>query len=223
MQLDPFNDFSYSGCLAQNYYKVSCSYRHNCTDVFIFKNLKIVRNQGLNDKRWIEMGYEYFGKLGPESLNVERLSIMVGLNRSSFYHYFGNVEIYSDYLCDHHIQRFKSIRQQIDSCNNLSPDFFHLVPNFKNELAFHRQLLIHESVARYKVCFDSAKRYTEEKIFQLWSSHNEIHGDPEKEFSLYKVIRDFFLLHFDQSDENEMEKTLNDITVLFHGYESANL
>lgn len=181
-----------------------------------------MKNQGLNDKRWVEAGYEYFGKIGPESLNVERLSMIVGLNRSSFYHHFGNVEVYTSHLCEHHIHRFKSLRHQINSCKNFNPDFLVLVSNFKNELAFHRQLLIHESVPQYKSCFDSAKKFTEEQIFRLWSLHNEVQLDSEKEFSLYSVIRDFFILHYNQSDKTELEKTLNDITVLFKGYESAN-
>ena len=165
---------------------------------------------------WIEAGYRLFGQIGPEALNIERLSIIVGINRSSFYHYFGDISVFETQLLDHHIHRFKVLGEAISQCQNLDPDVIRVVTMFKEEMVFQRQLLIHESISRYKLCLNAARAYTEEKIFRLWSDYIKVQKKSTKEFSLYQTVRDYYLLHFDQSDEKEIQEVLQDIRILLN-------
>jgi len=168
--------------------------------------------------KWLEAGYQLFGKMGTSSLNVERLSLIVGLNRSSFYHYFGEIEIFENHLFDMHIDRFKIVSDAIDACINFQPDLIKVMGTFKLELEFHRQLLINESVSRYRTCFDRAKALTEEKIFRLWTAQNQRHQESTKDYSLFQAIRDFYLLHYQQTDEKEINSVVGDIQLLLHGF-----
>ncbi|MEQ9593420.1 MAG: TetR/AcrR family transcriptional regulator [Cyclobacteriaceae bacterium] len=173
-----------------------------------------------NREKWIDSGYEYFGQMGPESLNVERLSMMVGLNRSSFYHYFSDVQIFESFLLEHHIDLFRELGQQLEHCQSFKPDLLNLLLSLKKQMAFHRQLLIHESVPRYKECFRKAKNFTENRTFELWSKQSHLAADRSEQKSLYKVIRDFYLMHYNQTEANDVHKVIDDIQSLFHDHES---
>jgi len=53
---------------------------------------------------WIESGYNQFASEGLEGIQVERLARITGLNKSGFYHYFGDRETYLEKLMAHHLQ-----------------------------------------------------------------------------------------------------------------------
>ncbi len=57
------------------------------------------------NKAWINAGYQIFAYEGPNGLKVERLAKAVGKNKSSFYHLFGDLEIFIDHLLKHHQHR----------------------------------------------------------------------------------------------------------------------
>jgi AcrR family transcriptional regulator len=41
---------------------------------------------------WLSSGYELFAQEGPDGIQVERLARILNLNKSDFYHYFGEIE-----------------------------------------------------------------------------------------------------------------------------------
>jgi AcrR family transcriptional regulator len=51
---------------------------------------------------WIENGYALFAQDGLDGIQVERLAKMVSLNKSGFYHYFGDRESFLEELMKHH-------------------------------------------------------------------------------------------------------------------------
>ncbi|MFY0627741.1 MAG: TetR/AcrR family transcriptional regulator [Reichenbachiella sp.] len=156
-----------------------------------------------NKLKWIQTGYDLFGKMGPESLNVEKLSLLMGVNRSSFYHYFGDVNIYESQLLKYHISRFQQIWNSIKDFEQFDKQFVESIIQYTDELAFHRQLLINESTTRYKECFDEAKKLTEQLSFKLWSRYSALNENSKKDLSLYQAIRDYYLVHNKQTDNLE--------------------
>ena len=61
---------------------------------------------------WIKIGYESFAQLGQNGLKIEPLAKKVGKNKSSFYHYFADLELYLDELLKHHINQSKIIAEK---------------------------------------------------------------------------------------------------------------
>jgi len=53
-------------------------------------------------QKWIEKGYEHFALFGPENLSINKLSKEMGVSRASFYHYFGDMDIFIEKLLDMH-------------------------------------------------------------------------------------------------------------------------
>jgi AcrR family transcriptional regulator len=74
-------------------------------------------------ERWVEAGYSLFTKEGPEGLQVERLARILGLNKSGFYHYFGDMENYIGRLTEHHYRQFEIFVLDVRQCKNIDPDF----------------------------------------------------------------------------------------------------
>ncbi|MEM7514864.1 MAG: TetR/AcrR family transcriptional regulator, partial [Bacteroidota bacterium] len=51
---------------------------------------------------WLKAGYDIFSQEGPGGLKVERLARIVGKSKSSFYHHFADLEIYTSFLLEYH-------------------------------------------------------------------------------------------------------------------------
>jgi AcrR family transcriptional regulator len=167
-----------------------------------------------NREKWFEIGYELFAASGPQSLNVERLSILVGLNRSSFYHYFGDLDMYERELLNEHVRRFEFFGRALEHCTSFDPELLDMVKEHRMEVKFHRQLLINESTRRYIECFKRAKSFTEQKVFLLWSAFNELGDHPDTEISLFETVRDYSLLHFEQVKDDKVNSMLHDVKLL---------
>jgi AcrR family transcriptional regulator len=54
---------------------------------------------------WIKTGYEIFALSGQSGLKVEPLAKKVGKNKSSFYHYFADLDLFIDELLNFHIEQ----------------------------------------------------------------------------------------------------------------------
>lgn len=177
-----------------------------------------MKNEIDNKQKWILAGYQFFGEIGPEAFNVEKLSNIVGLNRSSFYHYFGDMEVFESHLLRYHIGQYKYFYELIKDYNSFEKLFSEEVMQHKHELSFQRQLLVNVSIARYKNCSDEARKFTEEKTYQLWSEFSPLNSDSEEQKTLFRTVRDFFYIHYGQSSGNEGQKNPKDVLVLLHSY-----
>lgn len=171
-----------------------------------------------NKEKWILTGYEFFGEIGPEALNVEKLSNIVGLSRSSFYHYFGDIEVFESHLLNYHISRYEYFRDLIKDYDKFEMLFEDEVMQHKTELAFQRQLLVNVSVPKYNECSLKARTFTEEKTYQLWSEFSELKGDSDEQWILFRAIRDFYYIHYGQNGDKNEKSNPKDVLVLLHSY-----
>ncbi len=155
-------------------------------------------NLPVNQKKWIETGYNLFGDIGNQALNVEKLSNIVGLRRSSFYHYFGSMDQFEEALLDHHIERYRKIGEIINDYSELNQLFGEEVFNHQDALLFQRQLMIYQGISRYKQCSDDARKHTEPKTFELWTAFTNSEDATEEDWDLFRVVRDFYFINHGQ-------------------------
>ena len=153
-----------------------------------------------NQKKWIESGYALFGDIGTMALNVEKLSTIMGLKRSSFYHYFGTVDQYEEALLEHHVARYQKIGEIIRDYTEFDQLFSREVFEHQDALMFQRQLMINQSVERYKHCSDKARLHTEPKTFELWSVFTNKEEASEEDWEMFRVVRDFYFVNHGQSN-----------------------
>ena len=109
--------------------------------------------------KWIMTGYTLFGEIGTEALNIEKLSIIMGLNRSSFNHYFGDIELFETDLLMYHLERYENFGEIIKDYDKFELLFTDEVYDHLDALAFQRQLMINQGIFRYKQCHDDSRLF----------------------------------------------------------------
>lgn len=172
-----------------------------------------MKKKAPNRQKWIDSGYSFFAEIGPEALNVEKLSNMVGLSRSSFYYYFGDLHVFEEELLAIHLENYQRFGNLMETYEHFEQLFSEEIMINKEALAFQRQLLINKSLSRYQKCSDEARKYTEEKTYQLWTKVKNVDSDSEEERILFIAIRDYYFVQFGQSEQDPQ-----DVLVLLHKY-----
>ncbi|MCH2046504.1 MAG: TetR/AcrR family transcriptional regulator, partial [Saprospiraceae bacterium] len=125
---------------------------------------------------WIETGYAFFAKEGPKGLKIEPISRTVGKNKSSFYHHFADLDIFTEELLKYHLQQAKDITACISSCKNMVPDLLNIFLEAKQDLLFNRQLRIHRDTPKFKKCFEYTNQMVEKAILPIWISTLGLEG-----------------------------------------------
>ena len=135
---------------------------------------------------WIKIGYEMFSKEGPKGLKVEVISKNVGKNKSSFYHHFADLEVFTEILLDYHLERAKIISDKERACKNIIPDLINILIEYKEDLLFNRQLRIHRDNLKFKVCFEKAAGEVGDGIVNIWA---EVLGLTENSYLAQIVLK----------------------------------
>jgi len=120
-------------------------------------------------QKWIEAGYALFAQQGPKGLKVKVLAQKVGINKSSFYHFFSNAELFTTELFDYHLQRSQLITQAAKACQQLKPDLLNMILEYKQDVLFHKQLRIHREQPNYKKYIQKAHAPVEKAFLKIWA------------------------------------------------------
>lgn len=118
---------------------------------------------------WIEMGYTLFAKEGPRGLKIEVIARQVNKSKSSFYHHFADLEIFTSRLLEHHQERGKIIAKRAKKCKQMVPDMLHLLLDVKLDILFDRQLRINRDNEQFRKCFEDTFKPIEIAFLDIWS------------------------------------------------------
>lgn len=118
---------------------------------------------------WILAGYEIFAKEGPAGLKVEVMARRVGKNKSSFYHYFADIEVFTAHMLKYHLERSEYIAELESQCTTVVPELLQVLVAHKQDLLFNRQLRVHRDVSAYRDCFEKSSSDVGEAILPIWS------------------------------------------------------
>ncbi len=118
---------------------------------------------------WILTGYDLFSKEGPKGLKVEVIARLTGKSKSSFYHHFADLDVFTELLLNYHLERAIVIADKEKLCKNVIPELLQLLIDVKQDLLFNRQLRINRSVPAFKLCFEKSNRYVSEAILPIWA------------------------------------------------------
>jgi len=62
---------------------------------------------------WIEGAYSHFADVGPEQLNIKRISEIAGLPRTNFYYHFPDTDILVTQLLNFHVDLSKEYEKEL--------------------------------------------------------------------------------------------------------------
>lgn len=109
---------------------------------------------GKNSLLWIEKGFEIVAYNGFEALQVECIAKAIGKNKSSFYHYFGSIEVYISALLKYHEDYSVTFSESTKNAEKLNPDVINIFIADKTHVFFHKQLQIKRNIPEYKACYE---------------------------------------------------------------------
>jgi AcrR family transcriptional regulator len=118
---------------------------------------------------WILAGYDLFAKEGPKGLKVEVIARLAGKSKSSFYHYFAELEIFTEALLGYHLERAIVISDKERLCKSVVPDLLKVLIEVKKDLLFNRQLRIHRNIPAFRLCFEKASKDIGDAIGKIWA------------------------------------------------------
>ena len=176
-------------------------------------------------QKWIEKGYEHFALFGP-NISINKISKEIGFSRASFYHHFGDYDIFIEELLNVHweiCQQFISIGEE--ECKVLYPDLYILLSQNIIPLKFNRQLFINRNVPAYNYLF--IKSYNEAaKIFtlKLFSAQFDFKNNKET-FDLWITVGESWYSRLDMNDlsAERIEQLSKDVMNSVLKFMSSNL
>ncbi len=145
-----------------------------------------------NSAAWTEAGYDLFAEEGLEGLQVERLARILQLNKSGFYHYFGDLEGYCDELLKFHQHRVTQYCNRVREVKRIDPDYLHVLIEFKVPTLFQMQL----GRIKNKPAFHEVEKWVDHQeevvIQQLWCNYIDTEISAELTMRYFDMFRSMF-------------------------------
>jgi len=144
---------------------------------------------------WLSTGYTQFAIYGPESVNVERLAVLVGKSRSSFYHNFGDAEGFEEALFEYHAGLTLKFSKAVEPIESMFPQYANIVEQFRDWVFFHRQMfLLRNKKKKYNNVFEATLAITSIKTSELWCKQAGLCDVPNANMQqFFYTVREVFL------------------------------
>ncbi|HEX6223515.1 MAG TPA: TetR/AcrR family transcriptional regulator [Chryseolinea sp.] len=145
-----------------------------------------------NLSAWTEAGYELFAHEGLDGLQVERLARILQLNKSGFYHYFGDLEGFCAQLLNLHKKKVNVFVEGLTEITTLDPGYlFHLI-NHAATVMFQVQLVRNPNNNFLYAASEMADEKVNAAIRALWCEYFNLPVDTELGIRYYMIVRDVF-------------------------------
>jgi AcrR family transcriptional regulator len=141
---------------------------------------------------WIDAGYEVFSREGEEGIQIERLARNLDLNKSGFYHHFGDRRTYIEHLIRQHIQQMDELRTEAGLLKTFDPEFINLLINNKMRVIFHMQLMRYRHIQTYADAYHIGNSKLDEAVLPIWGAYLGLPTQPHLALRYYKMVRDTF-------------------------------
>lgn len=117
---------------------------------------------------WLEKGYTLFAESGIQSLKIEPLAQLVGISKSSFYHYFADLEVFMEELLEYHLQQAKVMAEKEKKAQSMNPELVEILLEHRTNLLFHRQLRFQQDRADFAATIQKANAFIGDELLLLW-------------------------------------------------------
>jgi len=141
---------------------------------------------------WIDTGYDLFAKEGLEGIQVERLARITDLNKSGYYHYFGDRETYLEKLMDHHLQIATYMANDLKQVQQLDPHFIEVLIKYTTPVMAHNQLVRNRHDKLLISTYNKVNDIVDPIVSQLFADFIGFKDHLEFSTKYYYQIRDTF-------------------------------
>lgn len=147
---------------------------------------------------WIQTGYLRFATYGEAGLTVESIARDLKRNKSSFYHYFGDLDAFKSEILRHHLDKSKDVGLMMSRAEKLDPDILEIILTHKHDFLFHKQLKLAEGET-YKQYYERAFELVQAPLLEKLSEALGIKDKQLFSAALLGLVSDNFLLRIQES------------------------
>jgi len=143
-----------------------------------------------NASAWTEQGYTLFAEEGLDGIHIERLARILQLNKSGFYHYFGDMEVYCAELLRLHEQKADIFYDEIKHIKTIDPEYFQKVVEHKVMIMFQVQLYHTKSKPAY---YNLAEMIDEKEgpiLQHIWNEYLGFGDNADLAIRYFVIVRD---------------------------------
>lgn len=172
-------------------------------------------------KPWILVGYELFSQKGPNGLKIEEIARRVNKSKSSFYHHFADLEIFTQLLLEYHLIRAKEISEKENLCKNIDPELINILIEAKTDLLFNRQLRINRETKEFKNCIELSDKFVGEGFLNVFSKELNLEINQSEINNFFQLVLENFYLKLTEDKINynwlysyfvELQKLVENLT-----------
>ena len=145
-------------------------------------------------KPWIQVGYEIFSQKGPAGLKIEEIARKVNKSKSSFYHHFADLEIFTQLLLKYHLARAKEIAEKENLCKSIDPELLNILIEAKTDLLFNRQLRINRETKDFKNCIELSDKFVGEGFLKVFSKELNLELNLSEANNFFQLVLENFYL-----------------------------
>lgn len=143
---------------------------------------------------WIQKGYEKFSILGQGGLKIEPIAKSVGISKSSFYHFFADLELFTEFLLKHHIEQSYLIAKKEREAKNIDPELINILIEHKTDLLFNRQLRINKDNRQFSKILEQSNKIVGDAFVNVWVNDLALQLTQKQIESIFTLaIENFFL------------------------------
>lgn len=146
-------------------------------------------------QKWIDAGYELFCEEGHEGIQIERLSRITSLNKSGFYHYFGDFDRFFEALMKEHIRKVDQLAGILPAIETYDPEFLNLIVGNKPTFCFHIQLVRNKRIKLFLETHLIANSKIDQKARILFAKELGLNEEAAEKF--HDMVRDLFFTRAD--------------------------
>ena len=139
--------------------------------------------------KWLNTGYELFAKEGLDGIQIERLARILNLNKSSFYHYFGDIEIFLDELFECHKSIVYSMASDFRNARQID-DYFSILLKYKETVLFNMQLVRYRHIESFNKVYHTINAIVDPEVIPLFSALVGLSNNRELASKFYGQVRD---------------------------------
>jgi AcrR family transcriptional regulator len=177
-----------------------------------------------NKDRWIKEGYSLLAKEGPSGIQVERLARIIGVNKSGFYHHFGDRDCYLEELTRYHENLTKKFTNEVIHLKHFDPDYFEVLVEYKDSFFVDMHLGRYRVKPKLVEASHNGRNLNEKKIIPLWEEYLNITGNHDLAYEIWKVVRDAVFLRLTYNDMNveSINNAIKEIKGIFEKLKKAS-
>jgi len=131
---------------------------------------------------------------GFECLSINVICRFVGKSKSSFYNYFGEIELFREELMAFHLKRAFDFAKKIENCEKIQPDLIEVFMDYKTDIFFYKQLRIYRNNLIYENYNQKIFELFENAVCDKWADYFEFENRQIFVKKFNKFLSEHFLM-----------------------------